>query len=94
MATACSGPYASEQALSAGMAENAYVSWVVRDRPWELEDELISALDLPLNLQGNPHNRFYSVLTGVRARCVTRARALPVVPNPGVGGGRARTSMR
>jgi hypothetical protein len=83
-----------EQALSAWMAENAYVSWVVRDRPWELEDELIAALDLPLNLQGNPHNRFYSVLTGVRARCVAQAQALPVVPNPGIGGGRARTSVR
>ncbi len=23
-----------EQALSAWMAENAYVSWVVRERPW------------------------------------------------------------
>jgi len=41
-----------EQALSAWMAENAYVSWVVRDRPWELQDELITALDMPLNLQG------------------------------------------
>jgi hypothetical protein len=77
-----------EKTLSAWMAENAYVSWVVRDRPWELEDELIVALDLPLNLQGNSHNRFHSVLTAARARCVRQARALPVVPNPGIGGGR------
>jgi hypothetical protein len=83
-----------EQALSAWMAENAYVNWAVRDRPWELEDELIAALDLPLNLQGNPHNRFYSVLTGARARCVAQAQGLPVVPNPGIGGGRARRSLR
>src|SRR5215467_2701817 len=76
-----------EQALSAWMAENAYVSWVVRGRPWELEDELIAALDLPLNLQGNPRNRFHSVRR-VRARCVAQARALPALPNPGVGGGR------
>jgi hypothetical protein len=76
-----------EQALSSWMAENAYVSWVVRGRPWELEDELIAALDLPLNLQGNPHNRFHSVRR-VRARCVAQARVLPVVPNPGIGGGR------
>ena len=81
-----------EQALSAWMAENAYVSWIVRDRPWELEDELITALDLPLNLQGNPHNRFHCVLTGDRERCVAQAKALPVVPNPGIGGGRVRTS--
>jgi hypothetical protein len=31
-----------EQALSAWMAENAYVSWIVRQRPWELEDNLIA----------------------------------------------------
>ena len=49
-----------------GSAENAYASWVVRDRPWELEDELIAAVDVPLNLQGNPHNRFHSVVTEVR----------------------------
>src|SRR5215469_10208034 len=84
-----------EQALSAWMAENAYVSWVVRERPWELEDELIATLDLPLNLQGNPHNQFHPVLTGVRARCVAQAKALRVVPNPGIGGGRkVRTPAR
>ena len=77
-----------EQMLSAWMAENAYVSWVVRDRPWELEDELIAVLDLPLNLQGNQHNLFHPVLTGVRAECVAQAKALPVVPNPDIGGGR------
>jgi len=83
-----------EQALSAWMANNAYVSWVVRNRPWELEDELIAALDLPLNLQGNPHHRFHSVRR-VRARCVAQARALPVLPNLGIGGGRrARTPAR
>ena len=59
----------------------------VRDRPWELEDELIAAVDVPLNLQRNPHNRFHSVLTEVRARCVAQAKALPVVPSPGIEGG-------
>jgi hypothetical protein len=86
---------AGEQALSAWMAENAYVSWVARERPWELEDELIATLDLPLNLQGNAHNQFHPVLTGVRARCVAQAKALPVVSNPGIGGGRkVRTPAR
>lgn len=65
-----------EQELSAWMAENGYVSWVARDRPWELEHDLIAALDLPLNLQGNPDNRFHSVLIAVRARCVAQARAM------------------
>ena len=72
-----------EKALDRWMADNAYVSWLVRGRPWELEADLIGALDLPLNLQGNKRNHhFHAVLTGVRARCVMQARALPVLPNP------------
>lgn len=39
---------AGEQTLSAWMAQNAYVSWVVRDSPWELEERLIRELDVPL----------------------------------------------
>jgi hypothetical protein len=75
-----------EHRLSAWMAENAYVSWIACERPWELEDTLIAALDLPLNLMGNKHNQFHSVLTELRAKCVARARDLPVLPNPGIGG--------
>jgi hypothetical protein len=67
-----------EQVLSDWMAENAFVSWVVRERPWDLEDELIRELDLPLNLQGNSRNGFYAALTDARARCLAQARALPV----------------
>ena len=65
------------------MADNAFVSWVIRERPWELEDDLIAAVDLPLNLEGNSRNRFHQVLTQTRARCVAQANALPVLPNPG-----------
>jgi hypothetical protein len=75
-----------EDALSAWMAQNAYVSWVARDSPWELEDSLLAALDLPLNLMGNEQNRFHPVLSQVRARCVAQANALAVLPNPGIGG--------
>lgn len=75
-----------EQALSAWMADNAYVSWVVRTRPWEIEDYLIGALNLPLNLKGNSRNQFHPVLRAARARCVARAKALPIAPNPGIGG--------
>lgn len=70
-----------EQVLSAWMAENAFVSWVVRTRPWELEDQLIQELDLPLNLRDNSRNRFHQTLTEARARCLADARALPVLPN-------------
>ncbi len=68
------------------MAEHAYVSFVAHDRPWELEDELIETLDLPLNLEGNDRNAFHVHLTEVRKRAVATANELPVVPNPARGG--------
>jgi len=68
-----------EAALSQWMAENALVSWVVHDEPWVLEEELIASLDVPLNLQGNAHNRFYSTLKQLRAEAEQTARTLPVI---------------
>ena len=79
-----SGPFGPNRGTDTGL-------W----RTGELEDELIATLDLPLNLQGNPLNQFHPVLAGMRAECVAQAKALPVVPNPGIGGGRqARTPAR
>lgn len=52
----------------------------------ELEERLIELLDLPLNLDGNSRNAFHPELTRVRRDAVASANALPVVPNPGVGG--------
>jgi hypothetical protein len=37
-----------EQALSAWMAENAYVSWIVRRRPWELVPRGTSSLTVAI----------------------------------------------
>jgi hypothetical protein len=63
-----------EQLLSQWMAANAYVGWLVREHPWELEERLIGSLDLPLNLRGNQRNPFCPVLTAARARCLDHAR--------------------
>jgi hypothetical protein len=60
------------------MARNALVSWVVREEPWLFEEELIASLDVPLNLQGNPHNSFYPTLKRFRAEAEQVARSLPV----------------
>ena len=68
------------------MADNAPVAWVARPDPWELEGYLIRSLDVPLNLEGNARNRFHPSLSAGRAAAVARARELPVVPDPGVGG--------
>lgn len=75
-----------ERALSAWMSEHARVSWIVDGSPWLLEAQIISNVDVPLNLDGNKHNAFYPELVDLRAKAVARARALPVIPNRGVGG--------
>ncbi|WP_024440928.1 GIY-YIG nuclease family protein [Mycobacterium sp. UM_WGJ] len=69
---------AGEALLSQWMAHNALVSWIAVPEPWVLERELFTALDLPLNLQDNVHNRFHRVLTSVRSAAEARARALPI----------------
>jgi len=79
---------AGEQDLSGWMDRNALVSWLSTPQPWLLEDEILTTLDLPLNLDQNQHNVFHPVLTAARAGEVLRARSLPPLPNPGVGGSR------
>jgi hypothetical protein len=39
-------------------ATNAFVSWLVCDLPWELEDQLIASAELPLNLETNSRHLF------------------------------------
>ena len=77
---------AGEKVLSEWMAENALVSWVLNPEPWVLEHQLISSLDVPLNLDANAHNSFFPTLKAARQSARDRARELPVVSNPGVGG--------
>ena len=77
-----------EQELSRWMDRNAFVSWLSTPEPWLLEEEILHTLDLPLNLDNNQHNGFHSILTEIRADAAARARSLPALPNPGVGGSR------
>ncbi|WP_343299868.1 GIY-YIG nuclease family protein [Streptomyces sp. AM 2-1-1] len=69
---------AGEAALSQWMADNARVCWTEQDEPWELESQLISQLDLPLNLDQNRHNAFHSRLKELRTQARQRARELPI----------------
>ncbi len=55
-----------EKVLSKWMAENAFVTWVIVEQPWALENEIIKAINLPLNLQGNESHQFYPVLRAIR----------------------------
>ncbi|MEU1491476.1 GIY-YIG nuclease family protein [Streptomyces sp. NPDC005776] len=65
---------AGEADLSQWMAENARVCWIKHAEPWTVEAELISQLDLPLNLDQNRHNPFYGRLKELRSQARQRAR--------------------
>lgn len=67
-----------EAKLSQWMADNARVSWIEQSEPWDLESQLISQLNLPLNLDQNRHNAFHSRLKELRAQARQRARELPI----------------
>jgi len=67
-----------EAKLTAWMAENALVAWVVCPEPWKLEEHLIRTVALPLNLDQNRQHPFHTDLSGLRSACKAKARALPV----------------
>ena len=69
-----------ETRLSEWMEENARVVWQVCQEPWELEGELISTLDLPLNLDQNRRHGFHAELSQIRREAKAKACELPVLP--------------
>jgi GIY-YIG catalytic domain len=72
--------YEGERRLSDWMGAHAFVAWVETPQPWLLEVELLRALSLPLNLDGNRHHSFREKLSALRAATRARARTLPVIP--------------
>ncbi len=70
------------------MHDNALVSWIACPHPKRLEEQLFNTPDLhlPLNTDGNPRNPFGDALRALRADAKRRAKTLPSLPNPGVGG--------
>lgn len=67
-----------EQWLDNWMEENAFVCWVKHDRPWELEDELLGTLSLPLNIKGNRDHLFADRLSRLRKEAIKNAREMAV----------------
>ena len=67
-----------EQWLDAWMEKNAYVFWVEHETPWELEEDLLSALSLPLNIKGNRSHPFAIELNRLRKEAIHNARELPI----------------
>ena len=67
-----------EQWLDAWMEKNAYVFWVEHETPWELEEDLLCALSLPLNIQGNRSHPFAIELNRLRKEAIPNAWELPI----------------
>ena len=68
-----------EAVLTQWMAENASVSWVLHPEPWYLEAKLLSALDLPLNIQDNERNAFAPQLRKLRRDAAVKAGKMRVL---------------
>ncbi len=69
-----------EELLSKWMSENAFVSWIVNDEPWRVEDRAIKRLSLPLNLRDNERHPFHRTLTSIRRQMKRKARVKPILP--------------
>jgi hypothetical protein len=67
-----------EQWLDKWMQDNAFVCWVEHPAPWELEDELLGTLSLPLNIKGNKHHLFADSLSQLRKDAIKQAKTTPV----------------
>jgi hypothetical protein len=62
-----------------GVPTNARVAWLACDEPWRIEEQMIRAVSLRLNLDQNRHHGFHSELSERRRAAKARARELPVV---------------
>jgi hypothetical protein len=69
-----------EARLSQWMEENARIAWTVCEEPWKLEETLIAAVNLPLNLDLNTANVFFPALSGLRRAAKMKAKELPILP--------------
>jgi len=61
--------------LSAWQREHLLLTSSARERPWEIEAEVIAQLAPPLNSAGNAAHAFYPVVRAARAEFRHRARA-------------------
>ena len=68
--------WSDESALSEWMAENALVTWIVSDTPWEIEENAVSAYGkvLPLNYEHNESDTFAAKLHEKKKKIRRRVR--------------------
>jgi hypothetical protein len=53
------------------------LSWCARERPWEIEDEVIALMQPPLNAAANATHPFHARVTAARAALRAAARNAP-----------------
>jgi hypothetical protein len=68
-----------EAVLSQWIAANMRASFIEHNEPWNVEDGIIAALDLPLNIEKNAHNPQRQVVRNARRRWKDHARRLPIL---------------
>lgn len=68
-----------ESVLSDWMDQNAFIAWCEHPTPWVPEEALIKEVLLPLNLDQNHHNSFYTSLKEIRYQAKEIARSLPII---------------
>ncbi len=68
---------AGERAIDEWMDRCALLCWVKCAEPWKVEEEAISSISLPLNLDQNSHHRFCAKLSQIRSEARQRAKNLP-----------------
>jgi GIY-YIG catalytic domain len=61
--------------LSAWQREHLLLTWCTRERPWEIEGEVIALLGAPLNSAGNMAHEFHVRVRAARAELKRRATA-------------------
>ena len=74
--TFCEG----EVVLSDWMAENAFVSWIESPEPWVVESDLITSVNLPLNLDRNLSSPSLEFVRATRRAAKETARRSPTRP--------------
>lgn len=70
-------PKSQNQALSEWQMRHLRLTWAEHDQPWLIEDDVISRLKPPLNLDGNASHPFYPQLVQARARFRDAAKERP-----------------
>ena len=69
--------------LGTWLEQNAAVCWVEHPQPWELEEQLLRTLSLPLNIDGNDLHPFIATLRAFRRAARAAAAVGDCVPDSG-----------